>query len=1053
MTSVPFRNLFYMLSVNDKAGMPEKKVLTKVINGKKFITNQQMSLPPKHENKRFFMVKWGQYYFTCFKTRNEQLAWWRNTYEKKVKAGAAFEAYEVMYGDFPCSFFADIELYCPLNADYIERLKARIVSDVTSKCEELEEHSLVFLEDHRESKGLFKISFHVIGGSRLFRGVVTNGPMARLAAQINTISGELFEDYPDISSSPNGQRGLSVMDMKVYSKNRSMRGHKASKGTGSRGFAPCARSEGFALEDYFICRDIPMEDDRDYDFVSNIIVETRQQRAMSVDKTQTRKVAPTAAQRDLERQIQSYLNATQSTNSIKVVFNGLYGTQEVPSFRVDGSGRFCHVCDKVHESNGAFVKELRNKALLYTCMSSMRSTILPIFGRVLETAKVLGTIDPEDGRVPDIRTIKDKCVNIIAGMNTGKTYRANQLIESLGEYLTTKMRFEDLGKIMPSRKLRILVVTCRVSMASGLDFRFKGFDQYTDTIDSDRLIIEYESLHRTNRLYDIIIIDEVRSVLTSATTYATNRSSLGRNMERLKMNMAHAQKVILSDADSDLDGAVEYFIHNNFSSYTEIRLAKPVMRRKYRMMQKNKAEKTMLDDIREGRHIVASFGSRTSMEAVEKLILQEVGSEIKIRTYTGQSPHKKELKNIEQFWPEYQVVMYTSCVTVALDYNNTVHRIFAFPKTTTMSPREMLQSIGRSRHVLTNEVIVAVDSQFTFEGRLHPNFDMDHIYEEQLSLIMKKRKTLEMMEETVDEDGLIKWVPNHITKLWAYNLAERSLKYSHWYAHFMWILDKKQLHCSDETHGEHCNEDYDDILRQFTKESEEDEIATFNEIDVSCNDHGWYLNAVENKRAGVSCRYELMQLRKYQVQRFFKGGLSGEDIIFYEKHRRQIWNQLAVTKLTREDMENFWRNDLKIDKDFAKEDYKVMILLENVLKHMGFGGFQDRVSEVDVCGFPENKEAMEILDQIAAITMNVRNRAQTPLNKVVSYLDSLTGMKIDSRKRQTRGKRIREYSIGDKPGIDKLLKREHSMMSERWIETKREYLRNGSKTKLSNIGS
>ncbi|CAM9437363.1 unnamed protein product, partial [Ectocarpus sp. 13 AM-2016] len=91
----------------------------------------------------------------------------------------------------------------------------------------------------------------------------------------------------------------------------------------------------------------------------------------------------------------------------------------------------------------------------------------------------------------------------------------------------------------------------------------------------------------------------------------------------------------------------------------------------------------MLDDIREGRHKVASFGSRTQMEAVEKLIYHELGSDIKIRTYTGQSPHKKESKNMEKFWPEYQVIMYTSRVTVALDYNNAVHRVFAFPKTTT----------------------------------------------------------------------------------------------------------------------------------------------------------------------------------------------------------------------------------------------------------------------------------------------------------------------------------------------------------------------------------
>lgn len=72
---------------------------------------------------------------------------------------------------------------------------------------------------------------------------------------------------------------------------------------------------------------------------------------------------------------------------------------------------------------------------------------------------------------------------------------------------------------------------------------------------------------------------------------------------------------------------------------------------------------------------------------------------------------------------------------------------------------------------------------------------------------------------------------------------------------------------------------------------------------------GRYLNVLENKRAGVSCQYELTQLRKYQVQSFVKDSLNGEDIIFYEKHRRQMWNQLAATKLTKEDMENFWRHD------------------------------------------------------------------------------------------------------------------------------------------------
>lgn len=62
-------------------------------------------------------------------------------------------------------------------------------------------------------------------------------------------------------------------------------------------------------------------------------------------------------------------------------------------------------------------------------------------------------------------------------------------------------------------------------------------------------------------------------------------------------------------------------------------------------------------------------------------------------------------------------------------------------------------------------------------------------------------------------------------------------------------------------------------------------------------------------------------------------------------------------------------------------------------------------------------------------------------------MDSLTGMEIQNRKRQIRGKRFREYSIADKKGINKMLKREHSMMSDWWIDPKREDLRMPAKTK------
>lgn len=989
-----------------------KKVWSKKINGAVFTSSQDASLPHNHEKKDFFMMKYGQFLFHCFKSREKQIKWIKETKAK----GYEFEVYEVLYVDRPCSFYADIEVYCPENASYIDDLTKRIMKDFTDACEKHDEHDLRWTQHHRKTKdGYFKVSFHVRGGTRLYKGVVTHGPLLHFAEKINEISEGIFNDYPDIlyDLAP-GPRKISILDMRVYTKNRPMGLIGSAKNPGEEGFKPCDISKGRPIEDFLICNDIPREDLCDYTFVENIVYKSEKEERIVKDRMCTIKVAPTPQIESLRVQIQEHLTNTQGDPTLSVSFEGLYGPNELLNFRVNGSNRFCNLCNKSHNSNGAYVKQLKSKDILYTCLSSYTSIKLPIHGR-LTKKEPLCTISPPDGRVPDLRNYTEKCISVIAGMNTGKTYRVNQVIESYG------------------RDVSILVVTCRKSMASGLQFRFKGFDLYTKDIESDRLICEYESLHHTRRLFDLVIIDEVRSILSTSTMAATNKKYLLPNMERLKKNMEFAKKVFLMDADSDVDGAVRCFMDSNFTSTKEVRLSKPIMPRKYILRRKHVVERDIITDIKSGKKVVISFGSKMELEAMAKLVEKETNASV--RTYTSESPHKDELYDVEKYWAMYGVIMYTGVVTVALDFNGSVYRVYCFPRSTTMSPREMIQSLGRSRNVETNEIVVSVDAKTPMQDELAPDYDMEFLYENELEKIMARRDIFEMMEESVDDDGKLSWAPKDIAKIWAYNIAEQSLKRKAWISHFRWILRKKGLQCIDDTKTK-CKDLYFDLLQENKLENEELRVKKMDEIDVSELDNDWYMEKCRERNDGHIEEDDLLRIRKYEAQRYFNNKLSGSDVLFYENNKRVIWNQLTINKLDREDMEKMFKKNLKVHKDFVKTDLKVIVLLEDILKYAGFKGYYDRESLVDMKNINGVVDVDSKLDQIKSIIMGKTTRSSTNSRKVMSYLDSLTGIHLERTEVQVAGDRTNMYSIKVKEAIQKVLDQDHNMMTDDWIADK-----------------
>ena len=145
----------------------------------------------------------------------------------------------------------------------------------------------------------------------------------------------------------------------------------------------------------------------------------------------------------------------------------------------------------------------------------------------LSCIKVLKDKDCVQGKYIDaeyIKTLSTKHILLATMMGTGKTECVLR---------TLKQKYKNK---------KIIWITCRVSLAQGINGRAKAkhfkFDYYKDFMgnteksieDSNRLIIELESLHKVSRQhYDVVILDENESILNVFLSDETHGNNYDEN--------------------------------------------------------------------------------------------------------------------------------------------------------------------------------------------------------------------------------------------------------------------------------------------------------------------------------------------------------------------------------------------------------------------------------------------------------------------------------------------------------------------------------------------
>ncbi len=318
----------------------------------------------------------------------------------------------------------------------------------------------------------------------------------------------------------------------------------------------------------------------------------------------------------------------------------------------------------------------------------------------------------EDPKIPNILDKwinNDKTLCIKSAMGTGKT--------TLIKHLLDKHKFK-----------KILWITHRQTLTKSLYGSFKkyGFINYMDTNGNlyckDRVIIQVDSLNRIisedpfegcikYNKYDLVIIDEIEGCLSHYNSPFLNKietcaRDIFNNMTKI---ISHSKKLLLLDADI---GVRTMLFAENFGKVITINNTYQPIKKIFNIINDGtKFNSDLFLDINLGKNIcVVSMSSRQ----IEKISHELTNNNVKFVMHISKSDDKlkDELEDVNSFWKQHQVVLYSPTITSGVDFNEKhFDKIYCIIKSgmKVCDQRSFLQMVGRIRHIKEQKILCWYD--------------------------------------------------------------------------------------------------------------------------------------------------------------------------------------------------------------------------------------------------------------------------------------------------------------------------------------------------------
>ncbi len=293
---------------------------------------------------------------------------------------------------------------------------------------------------------------------------------------------------------------------------------------------------------------------------------------------------------------------------------------------------------------------------------------------------------------------------------------------------------------------RVLVISPRKSYTNSQKGSLPNFTSYLDSYYGDlsyidHLIIQVESLHRIGNLfqkYDLVLLDEVESILNQLHSIKTNAENLITNHEVLAMVVSTAGHVIMADAfisDRTFNFCKELRNFNN--TYYIENICNPYIRQAIFLRPNDNTKcvanlagfcEKICDSLRDGKKIVIVWTSKRKGDWFIQNFLNNWNTDNSSKApswiFYNSATSKEEqegLKNVNESWRDVQCLMMTTSITVGISYDPHIaeaefDEAFLYGSAASAAPRDIAQALFRVRTLKANKLTYVIDSRGAFSS-------------------------------------------------------------------------------------------------------------------------------------------------------------------------------------------------------------------------------------------------------------------------------------------------------------------------------------------------
>ena len=278
-----------------------------------------------------------------------------------------------------------------------------------------------------------------------------------------------------------------------------------------------------------------------------------------------------------------------------------------------------------------------------------------------------------------------------------------------------------MGKFQPRRVLWISYrKTLTNDILGSFESRFQFQDYQKGNYDSDRLIIQLESIYKVMGdddlesddstssivpIYDLIIIDEIESVLNHFNSPTFNQKS--KDLFEVFYQLCDSATRVIS-LDGDLNNRSYNFLDNLGESINIVNNISINPKEFTLISSKPDYLNEIKSDIENNKKLVIVSMSSTECFALKTYILS-FNTSLNILIYTGSSDDKvkEDLKDVLNIWSKADVVIYSPTIESGVNFDiDHFDKIYGYICPNSCSSRAFFQMLNRVRKVKDNKITI-----------------------------------------------------------------------------------------------------------------------------------------------------------------------------------------------------------------------------------------------------------------------------------------------------------------------------------------------------------